>query len=102
MKSIYCRTAEWFVNYDSEMNETALVIGGGDGVGVFFLILKNNHVEDFHKIMREANNIERGLADALGECIRYAAQHDDLIPERCTIGGVFNSRLAFKEFNIKK
>ncbi len=89
----YCSDADWFVDYDIEENNTALVVEGSDGVGVLFLVLKNNHVKEFLEIVEKTEKTGNGVKGGLGECIRYAAQHKDIMPEKCTIGGVFSSIL---------
>lgn len=83
--------AEWFVNYNIADNTTAVVVTGSDGIGVFFIVLKNNHLDEFKEITKRYLGWRR--KGCLGECIRYASQHGDLIPEKCTIGGVFSSKL---------
>jgi len=88
--------AAWFVDYDLVDGTTALVVCGSDGIGVLFLVLRGNKTEEFAQV---ANKYEKSVFGALGECIRFAAQHEDLIPERCTIGGIFSSKLKFSKIN---
>lgn len=79
--------ADWFIDYNICSNETALVICGSDGIGVLFLILKNDHIEDFKKVIKESEGFNKDIHGCLGECIRWAARHSDIMPEKCTIGG---------------
>ena len=87
----------WFVNYDFGLDETALVIGGSDGIGVFFLVLRGDHRDEFSEVIEKYYKPNDEVKGCLGECIRFAAAHKDVIPERCTIGGVFSSRLGIRE-----
>lgn len=86
--------ASWFVDYDFILKETALVVCGSDGVGTLFIILKGNHLDDFKEIISKPA-LNKEIHGCLGECIRYAAQSPDIMPERCTIGGIFSSKLSF-------
>lgn len=78
---------DWFVNYDMCNNETSLVICGSDSIGVLFLILKNDHIEDFKKVIKESEGFNKYIHGCLCECIRWAVRHPDIEPEKCTIGG---------------
>ena len=91
--TLSCKEADWFVNYNIVDNTTALVIAGADGIGTFFMVLRNDHIDDFKEVIEKYDGWSKEIKGCLGECIRYAAQHEDLIPERCTIGGVFSSKL---------
>lgn len=93
MNEIHAKDNSWYIHYDFNLNETALVICGNDGVGTMFIILADDHIEEFWNIVDKNDDINSPINGTLGECIRYAAQHKDLIPERCTIGGVFSSKL---------
>ena len=94
--------ATWFVNYDFQLDETALVIGGSDGIGVFFIILRGDHRNEFDEIVKKNDGLNEGIYGCLGECIRFACEHEDVIPWRCTIGGwgsklsIVKSKLDFK------
>ena len=87
--------SNWYIDYEIVSNETALVIPGADGIGVFFLILNNNHIKDFEKVIEEYKGFNKDIDGLLGECIRYACASEDIVPERCTIGG-FYSKLKVK------
>lgn len=89
--------ADWFINYDVQTNETALVICGADGIGVLFLILKNNHIEDFETVIKQYEGFNKNIHGCLGECIRWAVQQSDIIPERCTIGGIGPNLIRFTQ-----
>lgn len=93
-----CKDADWFVNYDFSLDETALVIGGSDGLGVFFIVLNGDHRDEFLDVIKKSEGFNEGINGCLGECIRFAAAHEDVLPRRCTIGGVFSSKLVVREF----
>ena len=80
--------ASWFVNYNIPDDTTALVISGADGIGVMFIVLQGNHIEDFKKVVEEYKDFNPDINGCLGECIRWAVMQEDIIPERCTIGGL--------------
>lgn len=86
--------ASWFVDYDIVDGTTALVVCGADGIGVLFLVLSGDKTEEFKKVVDKYEHFNEGIDGALGECIRYASQHKDILPNRCTIGGVFSSKLT--------
>ena len=87
--------ADWFVNYDIHNDETALVICGADGIGVLFIVLKNNHIEDFETVIKQYEGFNKDINGCLGECIRWAVRQSDVIPERCTIGGLGPNLIRF-------
>jgi len=89
----------WFVDYDFNDDTTALVICGSDGIGVFFIVLKGNKTAEFKAVADKYEKNNAGIFGALGECIRFASSHEDLIPERCTIGGIFSSKLKIIKTN---
>lgn len=93
------KEADWFISYDVPSNTTALVICGADGIGVFFLVLQGNHIDEFTSVIEKYDGFNKGINGCLGECIRFAAQHKDTIPEKCTIGGALSTKLSIK--NIK-
>lgn len=92
-KGFYDEKCSWFVDYDVNDNTTALVICGSDSIGVFFIVLKGDKIEEFKTIADKYEQQNPNIFGALGECIRYASSHEDLIPDRCTIGGIFSSKL---------
>ena len=94
-ETISFKNADWFVNYNIPDDTTALVICGSDGIGVMFIVLQGNHVDDFQKVIDENKNFNPGIDGCLGECIRWACEHEDLIPLRCTIGG-WGSKLKIR------
>lgn len=84
-----------YISYASDMNETAVVLKGADGVGVMFLIVNGDKRKEVEKVMEEYSK-EKWLKDGLfGEIMAWACQHPDLNMERSTMGRL-NSRCAFK------
>lgn len=91
--------ANWFVNYNKLDNTTALVICGADGIGVVFIVLQGNHIDNFKKVIEKYENFNPGINGCLGECIRWAVMQDSIIPNRCTIGGLY-SKMTITEKNL--
>ena len=89
------KEADWFISYDNPSNETALVICGSDGIGVFFIVLRGDHTDEFQEVVKKSYGLNKYINGCLGECIRFAAQHKDLIPGRSTVGG-WSTRLSIK------
>ena len=52
-KTLSYKEADWFVNYNMDDNTTALVVAGADGIGVLFIVLKNDHIDDFRKVIEQ-------------------------------------------------
>lgn len=92
-KTLSYKEADWFVNYNMDDNTTALVVAGADGIGVLFIVLKNDHIDDFRKVIEQYDGWSKEIKGCLGECIRWAVKQDDIIPERCTIGGIFGPKV---------
>jgi hypothetical protein len=89
--------ADWFVNYNIPDDTTALVICGADTIGVMFIVLKGNHIDEFKKVIEEYKDFNPGVNGCLGECIRWAVMQNDIIPERCTIGGLYSKMTITKK-----
>ena len=100
-KGFHEEQATWYVDYDVKDDTTALVIAGSDGIGVFFLVLKGDKTEEFKNVADKSRGFNKGIYGELGECIRFACQHKDLIVERCTIGGVFSTKLKIEKLHAK-
>ena len=95
-KTLSFDKADWFVNYNIPDDTTALVICGADGIGVMFIVLRGDHIDDFKKVIEEFNEFNPDINGVLGECIRWAVMQDDIIPERCTIGGLYTKMTISK------
>ena len=101
-KGFGSNAADWFVNYDVNSDVTAIVVCGADGLGVMFICLSGDLTKELKEVAEKYAGFNKGISGELGECIRYACAHEKLLPERCTIGGVFSSQLAFRELPRKK
>lgn len=89
--------ADWFINYNIPDDTTALVICGADAIGVMFIVLKGNHIDEFKEVVEKYKNFNPGINGCLGECIRWAVMQDDIIPSRCTIGGWYSKMTIAKK-----
>lgn len=95
-KTLSFKEADWFVNYNIPDDTTALVICGADTIGVMFIVLHGDHIDDFKKVIEKYKDFNPGINGCLGECIRWAVMQDDIIPERCTIGGLYSKMTITK------
>ena len=96
---LFCDKGTWYVAYNIREDTTSLVIGGSDMVGVMYLVLQGDRVAEFREVAEKNYEVNKGIFGAFGECIRFASSHEDLIPERCTIGGIFSSKLKIIKTN---
>lgn len=84
-----------YISYANDLDETAVVLKGADGIGVMFLIVNGDKRKEVEKVIEEYSQ-EKWLKEGLfGEIVTWACKHPDLNTERSTMGR-WNSRCGFK------
>lgn len=85
-----------YISYAIDVNNTAIVLKGADGMGVMYLIINGDKRKEVEKVIEEYSQ-EKWLKDGLfGEVVAWACKHPDLNVNKSTMGR-WSSRCDLKE-----
>lgn len=85
-----------YISYAIDVNNTAIVLKGADGMGVMYLIINGDKRKEVEKVIEEYSQ-EKWLKDGLfGEVVAWACKHPDLNVDKSTMGH-WSSRCGLKE-----